>query len=150
MWYFVSLSVSNGLHSGFSQTHKIGKIGIIVNFTFPYICSFLLNLQYMMLVNMKLDISGCNRITFQGNWIHWSGSFLIAWLNEIGNNNNNNNRLFLFCYIKNISTNHSFLNNITEKGRSLDHPILAFLYCGEFVKNPNVWENVVVSVNIYI
>ena len=25
------------VHSGFSQTHKIGNIGIIVNFEFPYI-----------------------------------------------------------------------------------------------------------------
>ena len=28
--------------SGFSQTHKIDNIGIIANFVFPYICSFLL------------------------------------------------------------------------------------------------------------
>ena len=33
--------------------------------------SFLLHLQHMMLVNMKLDISGCNRITFQGYRLHW-------------------------------------------------------------------------------
>ena len=30
---------------------------------FPYICSFLLYLQHMMLVNVILDNSGCNRST---------------------------------------------------------------------------------------
>ena len=32
----------------------------------------------MMLVNVKLDISGCNRNTFQGRRIHWCYSFLMA------------------------------------------------------------------------
>ena len=41
-------------------------IGIIANFVFPYTCSFLLYLEHMMLVNMKLDINDCKRITFQG------------------------------------------------------------------------------------
>ena len=41
----------------FSQTHKMGNIGIIANFVFTEICSFLLYLHYMMLVNVKLDIS---------------------------------------------------------------------------------------------
>ena len=50
---------------GFSQTHKIDNIGIIAGFVFPYIYSFLLYLQHVMLVNMKLDISGCNRIAFK-------------------------------------------------------------------------------------
>ena len=27
------------VHSGFSRTHKIGNIGIIANFVFPFICS---------------------------------------------------------------------------------------------------------------
>ena len=36
--------------------HKIGNIGIIANFVFPYIGSFLPYLQHMMLVNMKLEI----------------------------------------------------------------------------------------------
>ena len=27
---------------------------------FPYICSFVLDLHHMMLVNVKLDVSGCN------------------------------------------------------------------------------------------
>ena len=38
----------------FSQTYKIG---INANFVFPYICSFLLYLYQIMLVNVKLDIS---------------------------------------------------------------------------------------------
>ena len=59
---------STKLHSGFSQTKEVGKIGIIC----PHICSFLLNLQHMMLLNVKLDMSGCNRITFQGCSLHWS------------------------------------------------------------------------------
>ena len=59
------------VQSGFSQTHKIGNITIFANFVFPYICSFLLYLQHMMLVNMKLDISWCNRITFQGCKLYW-------------------------------------------------------------------------------
>ena len=39
--------------STFSQIHKIGNIGINANFVFPYISSFLHNLQNLMLVNMK-------------------------------------------------------------------------------------------------
>ena len=39
---------------------------IIANFVFPYICSLLLYVQHMMLVNMILGINGCNKITFQG------------------------------------------------------------------------------------
>ena len=27
-------------HSSFSQTYKVGNVGIIANFVFPYICSF--------------------------------------------------------------------------------------------------------------
>ena len=50
---------------GFSQTHKIGNIGIIANFVFTYICSSLPYLQYMVLVDIKLDISGCNRLDFK-------------------------------------------------------------------------------------
>ena len=70
----------------FSQTHKIGNIGIVCNFVLPYIyiCSFLLYLQHMMLVNMKTDISGCKRITFQSYRLHWFSSFLIKQLNEVG------------------------------------------------------------------
>ena len=43
-------------NSGFSQTDKVGSIGIIANFVLLYICGFLLNLQHIMLVNVKLDI----------------------------------------------------------------------------------------------
>ena len=53
----IGLGIGVG-HFGFSQTHKIGNIGIIANFVFPKICSFLLYSNYMMLVNVKLDISG--------------------------------------------------------------------------------------------
>ena len=64
-------------HSGFSQTHKVG---IIVNFVFPYICYFLLHLQQIMLVNLKLDISEYNMIAFQGYRLYWISSFLMAQL----------------------------------------------------------------------
>ena len=37
---------------GFSQTHKNGNIGITANFVIPYICSFLLYLNIMMLANV--------------------------------------------------------------------------------------------------
>ena len=57
-------------HSGFSQRHQIGKIFIIANFVFPYICSFLSYLQHMMILKVKLDISTCN--------FHWFISFLIV------------------------------------------------------------------------
>ena len=52
--------------SGFSQTHKIGKIAIIANFVFPYICSFHHCLHHMMLINMKLEVGDCKKITLQG------------------------------------------------------------------------------------
>ena len=42
----------------FSQTHKVVNIGIIVNFVFPNISSSLHHLHHMMLVNVKLDVSG--------------------------------------------------------------------------------------------
>ena len=50
--------------SSFSQTHKVGNVGIIANFVFPYICSFLLCWHQLMLVNMKMEIKGHMRITF--------------------------------------------------------------------------------------
>ena len=34
----------------------------------------------VILLNMKLDISGCNRITFQAYILYWSCSFLMAQL----------------------------------------------------------------------
>ena len=51
---------------GFSQMYKIGNIAIIANFVFPYICSFLHYLHHIMIVNEKLEVSGCKRIIFQG------------------------------------------------------------------------------------
>ena len=55
----------------FSQTYKVGNVGIIANFVFPYICSFLLYLHQLMLVNVKLEIKGCRRIIFQGYNALW-------------------------------------------------------------------------------
>ena len=49
----------------FSQTHKIGNIGIIANFVFRYACSFNPYLHCMMLVNVKLDISGYSELYFK-------------------------------------------------------------------------------------
>ena len=45
-----------------------------------YNYSWLLYWQYLMLVNIKVDISGCNSITFQGCRFHWFSSFLMAQL----------------------------------------------------------------------
>ena len=39
---------------------------------------FLFYWQHMMLVNVKLYISGCNRIKFRGCRVHWSSSFLMV------------------------------------------------------------------------
>ena len=50
--------------SSFSQTYKIGNVGIIANFVFPFICSFLLYLYQLMFVNVQLEIEGHIRITF--------------------------------------------------------------------------------------
>ena len=68
--------------SGFSQTHKIGNIGIIANFVFPEIRGFLLYLQYLLLVNIKLDIIGCKRIKFEYYILDYSCSFLMAQLKQ--------------------------------------------------------------------
>ena len=68
--------------SSFSKTHKIGNIGIIANFVFLNICSFLIQLylQHVTLVNVKSDVSGHKRITFQGCRLHWSSFFLMVQL----------------------------------------------------------------------
>ena len=55
-----------GCHSSFSQTDKIGNVGSIANFVILYIFSFILYLQHIMLVNVKLDVSRYKRIIFQG------------------------------------------------------------------------------------
>ena len=69
-----------GCHSSFSQTDKIGNVGSIANFVILYIFSFILYLQHIMLVNVKLDVSRYKRIIFQGHRLHWSSSFLMAQL----------------------------------------------------------------------
>ena len=84
-------------YSGFSQTHKIGKNGIIASSIFPYIYSSLLYLHHIMLVGIKWDIRGCNRIT------------ILRLQTLLG----------------------QFLSDETAKTKLM---ILAFLYCGEFVK----------------
>ena len=65
------------LQSDFAQTDKFGNIVIIANFLFLCICSFVLNLQHMMSVNVKLDISGCNIIAYQGCRCNWFSSILM-------------------------------------------------------------------------
>ena len=50
--------------------NNIGNNGIIVICVFPYICSFLLYSNCIVLVNAKLDITGYKRITYQ-DWILW-------------------------------------------------------------------------------
>ena len=69
-------------YSGFSQRDKIGNIGIIAKFVFPHICNFRLNLHHMMLVNLKLDIIGCNGTTFQGCRLHWFSFFLMVHIKQ--------------------------------------------------------------------
>ena len=64
--------------SRFSQTHKVGNIGIIANFVFLEIRSFLLSLDFIMLVKVKLDITGSKRITFDYYKLYCSSSFLTA------------------------------------------------------------------------
>ena len=100
-------------HSRFSQTHTVGNIAVIAIFVFPYICSFLLYLHQLMLVNVKLEIE-----TF--HWIHF------------------------------------LLDQLVFDGTKL--AMLAFLYCGEFVKKlyyleahivRQSWKEVVFYVTIY-
>ena len=67
------------LYSGFSRTHKIGNIGIIANFIFSYL-QFFLYLHHMMLVNVKIYVSGCKKIIFEDCRLHHSSSFLMAQL----------------------------------------------------------------------
>ena len=50
------------------------------HYIFPYICSFMLYFHHMMLVNVKLDVSGYKSIIFRGCRRHWSGSFVMAQL----------------------------------------------------------------------
>ena len=63
---------------GFFTNDKVGTIGVITNFVFQYIWSFLHYLHNMTLVNVKLNVSGYNRIIFQNCNLHWSHSFLMV------------------------------------------------------------------------
>ena len=63
--------------SGFSQTHKVDNIGIIANFVFRYICSFLHYLHHVE-IDVKLDASEYKRIIFHDCRPHWSCSFLMT------------------------------------------------------------------------
>ena len=60
---------------GFHEHIKLAILAFRANFVFPNIFSFLLYLYNMMLVNVKLDISG-----FQGCGLHWSNPFLMVQL----------------------------------------------------------------------
>ena len=66
-------------HSGFSQTHTIDNS---CQFVSQYNCNFLL-FHHMMLVNVKLNVSGYKRITFQICRLHWFRPFLVAQLRWI-------------------------------------------------------------------
>ena len=74
---FVNMIMQHRLDSSIRGFHKmynndnIDKIDINVNFVFPYLCSFLLNWQDMMLINVKLDITGFKSITFWDYTFHW-------------------------------------------------------------------------------
>ena len=52
----------------------------IANFVFLYISSSLLYLHHIMLVNVRLDVSGYNGIIFQGCRLYYSSSFLMVQL----------------------------------------------------------------------
>ena len=71
-FYFSVLFIELNLR--FSQTHKLALL--------PTLYSHL-----QSLVNVKLDIRGHKRITFQGFRLHWSSSFLMVQLNKVGNIN---------------------------------------------------------------
>ena len=78
----VELFTVKNLIRVFHKRRKIGKNGIIANYVFPHICSFHLYLHHMLLVNMTLDISWYNRVTFQGCTLQWSSSFLMEQLKQ--------------------------------------------------------------------
>ena len=56
--------------------YKRTKIALIININaniiFLNICSFILYLYNMLSLDVKWDISGHNRIVFQGCRLHWS------------------------------------------------------------------------------
>ena len=51
---------------GFHKCTELVILALTPTF-YSYICSFLLYLHYMILVNVKSDVSGCKRISFQGS-----------------------------------------------------------------------------------
>ena len=61
------------LHSWFSQMNNNDNNGNIATCVFPYICSFLLYSNHIVLDNTRLDITGYKGIIFQG-WIFWWSS----------------------------------------------------------------------------
>ena len=61
---------------GFHKHTKLPTLGLLPNFYSP------LYLHHLMLVNVKLDISGYELITFHGCRFPWSGAFLMAWLKQ--------------------------------------------------------------------
>ena len=69
-------------HSSFSQTHKVGNVGIIANFVFTHICSFLLYLDQLMWVNVKLEIKVHMRNIFQGYIFYLTSWFLMTELKQ--------------------------------------------------------------------
>ena len=60
--------------------NNIGNNGNIVICVFQYTCSFLLYSNCIVLVNAKLDITGYERITFQGWILWWCSKFQMAQL----------------------------------------------------------------------
>ena len=84
-WIFFFCAVISKIHlsySSFSQTHKIGNIDIFANSVFPHIWSFLPYLYHLLLINVKLNISGKKSIIFQDCRLHWCSSFLMTQLKQ--------------------------------------------------------------------
>ena len=97
----VTLSGFSQTHSTFSHSHKVGNNGIVANFVFPFICSFLHYFELEVLVNVKLD--------GKRDYISMLETLLVLLI----------------------------LNGTAKKKLT----ILAFLYCGEFVKTSNIGKN---------
>ena len=76
--------MSFNLHrqSRFSQIHKIDNSGIIAICVFTYISRLLPYSNCIVLVNAKLDITGYNRITYQGWILWWSSKFEMPHLKQ--------------------------------------------------------------------
>ena len=55
----------------FSQSHKVGNVVIII-VVIIIIYSFLLHLQQMMSINVKLEMNGYMSIIFQGYMLYWN------------------------------------------------------------------------------